>query len=260
MGSSRLYSKWISTHAPAGGATLSSEAILAMPHISTHAPAGGATRPGERGVDDGKEFLLTPLREGRPDMQSAAPGRWSISTHAPAGGATRSMARLSLPQLFLLTPLREGRHFTKCRAQSRWNFYSRPCGRGDQLCALYGKEAFNFYSRPCGRGDTWIGVGLAKSLEISTHAPAGGATVKDIAILRELILISTHAPAGGATIRNAGLIRDGDLFLLTPLREGRRGTRSAGGHKKNFYSRPCGRGDSNFPQVRHEVLRQIAER
>lgn len=28
----------------------------------------------------------------------------------------------------------------------------------------------------------------------------------------------------------------------------------------NFYSRPCGRGDSNFPQVRHEVLRQIAER
>lgn len=27
-----------------------------------------------------------------------------------------------------------------------------------------------------------------------------------------------------------------------------------------FYSRPCGRGDSNFPQVRHEVLRQIAER
>lgn len=28
----------------------------------------------------------------------------------------------------------------------------------------------------------------------------------------------------------------------------------------DFYSRPCGRGDSNFPQVRHEVLRQIAER
>ena len=29
---------------------------------------------------------------------------------------------------------------------------------------------------------------------------------------------------------------------------------------ENFYSRPCGRGDGNFPQVRHEVLRQIAER
>ena len=29
---------------------------------------------------------------------------------------------------------------------------------------------------------------------------------------------------------------------------------------QDFYSRPCGRGDCNFPQVRHEVLRQIAER
>ena len=28
----------------------------------------------------------------------------------------------------------------------------------------------------------------------------------------------------------------------------------------DFYSRPCGKGDSDFPQVRHEVLRQIAER
>ena len=51
-------------------------------------------------------------------------------------------------------------------------------------------------------------------------------------------LISTHAPAGGATA----------AYLH-------------GRHNVcDFYSRPCGRGDSNFPQVRHEVLRQIAER
>ena len=71
---------------------------------------------------------------------------------------------------------------------------------------------------------------------ISTHAPAGGATCRadepDAAAF-----ISTHAPAGGATRRNADA-RNAD----------------------HFYSRPCGRGDSNFPQVRHEVLRQIAER
>ena len=72
-------------------------------------------------------------------------------------------------------------------------------------------------------------------------------------------------------------------FLLTPLREGRLwklARRSPvqdfysrpcgrGDLRRNqllrlvepyFYSRPCGRGDGNFPQVRHEVLRQIAER
>ena len=56
---------------------------------------------------------------------------------------------------------------------------------------------------------------------ISTHAPAGGATEATTDAISTVYAISTHAPAGGATIRNAGLIRDGDLFLLTPLREGR---------------------------------------
>ena len=50
-------------------------------------------------------------------------------------------------------------------------------------------------------------------------------------------------------------------FLLTPLREGRHSARKQSDERCfYFYSRPCGRGDSNFPQVRHEVLRQIAER
>ena len=69
------------------GDELSSEAILAMPHISTHAPAGGATT-----ATPGKEtlalpFLLTPLREGR--LKGGSPG--------------------NAQRLFLLTPLREGR-------------------------------------------------------------------------------------------------------------------------------------------------------
>ena len=95
-----------------------------------------------------------------------------ISTHAPAGGAT----------------IRQ-KDFAR-----RW---------------LY------FYSRPCGRGDNIVDL---DSLPV--------------------VLISTHAPAGGAT--NVPSKQEYSL--------------------SNFYSRPCGRGDSNFPQVRHEVLRQIAER
>ena len=56
---------------------------------------------------------------------------------------------------FLLTPLREGRH-------GREGIPRRAVG--------------NFYSRPCGRGDAQIGDNASPE-HISTHAPAGGATV-----------------------------------------------------------------------------------
>ena len=101
-------------------------------------------------------FLLTPLREGRPEI-AAVLGGVSIT--------------------FLLTPLREGRPaFRLRRPFSRTHFYSRPCGRGDS--STLAKSAMSarflltplregrrvdvhrsactisyFYSRPCGRGD-----------------------------------------------------------------------------------------------------------
>ena len=78
--------------------------------------------------------------------------------------------------------------------------------------------------------------------------------------------ISTHAPAGGATQALRCMSTPGDQFLLTPLREGRLFRLSiacfsfsisthapAGGATRkillpdlpctDFYSRPCGRGD-----------------
>ena len=59
--------RMISTHAPAGGATgLHVIARGFLVHISTHAPAGGATRAPMSTRTEGLEFLLTPLREGRP--------------------------------------------------------------------------------------------------------------------------------------------------------------------------------------------------
>ena len=56
---------------------------------------------------------------------------------------------------------------------------------------------------------------------ISTHAPAGGATLDFLAAFAGFLVISTHAPAGGATDR--------------AFRQGL--------HVRYFYSRPCGRGD-----------------
>ena len=189
----------ISTHAPAGGATIgphSFRKVYAV--ISTHAPAGGATPVSHTEGEAIALFLLTPLREGRleldvlalclVDFYSRPCGRGDfsqspvgppgvISTHAPAGGATKPYFLINLIfSLFLLTPLREG----------------RPAAGRDRK----------------------------KMAEISTHAPAGGATDH----VRQLVraeAISTHAPAGGAT----------------------RGCGCCCASCRNFYSRPCGRGD-----------------
>ena len=142
--------------------------------------------------------------------------------------------------LFLLTPLREGRRGWYACPVLHCHFYSRPCGRGDSLTAkrwrgcclflltplregrlvlFYGvRRVDDFYSRPCGRGDTICWPQTAQ------------------------LNISTHAPAGGATSCSTGATKSGK-FLLTPLREGRRHTEPESAGRDYFYSRPCGRGD-----------------
>ena len=121
-------------------------------------------------------FLLTPLREGRLLQRDCGRTRSPISTHAPAGGATKAV-RTGTPAVtpFLLTPLREGRPYARAAGRYDAHFYSRPCGRGDKAG-----------SAGAGRGG------------ISTHAPAGGATLAT-EVLHIDLCISTHAPAGGAT-------------------------------------------------------------
>ena len=79
----------ISTHAPAGGATAKPGYGVQGHHISTHAPAGGATSPEDAASRSAPLFLLTPLREGRPQAGRRRHHGHRISTHAPAGGATR---------------------------------------------------------------------------------------------------------------------------------------------------------------------------
>ena len=162
---------------------------------------------------------------------------------------------------FLLTPLREGRPFISQSVTALLGaFLLTPLREGRQLLAAYSSYVSNFYSRPCGRGDASVASTAAQPFSISTHAPAGGATIVFLDGHLAGRDISTHAPAGGATAAPRKDMSEEYVFLLTPLREGRlpwRGLETAPSH---FYSRPCGRGDSNFPQVRHEVLRQIAER
>ena len=102
----------------------------------------------------------------------------TISTHAPAGGATPLQPYQTRTYRFLLTPLREGRPGGRSSSAHIRPFLLTPLREG----------------RPCDLLD-----GNAVKFAISTHAPAGGATVYQQFPLADSRPISTHAPAGGAT-------------------------------------------------------------
>ena len=101
---------YISTHAPAGGATRIGVGKDGRRRtISTHAPAGGATVSGV--VKDLHHF---------------------ISTHAPAGGATPAAAPVRDRSVYFYSrPCGRGDYRAQHRCAGPRYFYSRPCGRGD---------------------------------------------------------------------------------------------------------------------------------
>ena len=213
-----------------------------------------------------KEFLLTPLREGRRELGDVTLGHTYISTHAPAGGATVERSLMAAPELFLLTPLREGRldHVRQLILAEVISTHAPAGGATTGRSPGCRKESISTHAPAEGATDTRIAAGFDK-LQISTHAPAGGATNWGL-MAKPRWKISTHAPAGGATradklpytpdyhfySRPCGrgddhgrrYIAMDTKFLLTPLREGRRGHRyKASRSCVHFYSRPCGRGD-----------------
>ena len=146
-----------------------------------------------------------------------------ISTHAPAGGATEI---LSVSRF-------HGLHF-----------YSRPCGRGDRPIPRRTRTGRRFLLTPLREGRREAAIKNRNIGYISTHAPAGGATGRGRPAAQGYQHISTHAPAGGATQSSRRCIFMKGIFLLTPLREGRHSCRASSYRVcRNFYSRPCGRGD-----------------
>ena len=200
--------------------------------ISTHAPAGGATGAISKTIDGLTQFLLTPLREGRRLRRS----------------------RPATPRLFLLTPLREGRRSRPPAGRGGSYFYSRPCGRGDRSTAPRRSPGRYFYSRPCGRGDPVAFFEVCIPFNFYSR-PCGRGDRECRSYARGHSPISTHAPAGGATIwqtYKSGYCND---FYSRPC--GRGDWMGAAGKKAdwNFYSRPCGRGD--FEALRDKVAERI---
>ena len=77
---------------------------------------------------------------------------------------------------------------------------------------------------------------------ISTHAPAGGAT-SCACFLVVSVFDFYSRPCGRGDLRVQISDDISSIFLLTPLREGRREVVSCQRQIIYFYSRPCGRGD-----------------
>ena len=124
------------------------------------------------------------------------------------------------------------------------NFYSRPCGRGDLDRVLVVRVPVDFYSRPCGRGDLKARRRHRSAFSQFLLTPLREGRHLLSFVVVKFLFISTHAPAGGATLGGFSAARILLLFLLTPLREGRPfGMLPSRVRRNYFYSRPCGRGD-----------------
>ena len=199
--------------------------------ISTHAPAGGATQARHSGRRKWYHFYSRPCGRGDWRDVSRQAGFHKISTHAPAGGATQ-VQLYGFCRLVISTHAPAGGATLGIDIHSflMRNFYSRPCGRGDSRRRSWPKPKRNFYSRPCGRGDP---------LTIADEYDQAG--------------ISTHAPAGGATIPTSIFLVDLKNFYSRPCGRGDQPAADVAEVVHDFYSRPCGRGDSRPPFLRQTL-------
>ena len=191
----------ISTHAPAGGATSFARFACFVRPISTHAPAGGATKLRRETRVGVSEFLLTPLREGRQIQPGADPsGDEFLLTPLREGRPEPGHGVGDILALFLLTPLREGRRRSPIFLRLNWKFLLTPLREGRRGVAVVRRH----------------------DLRISTHAPAGGAT--NISAVHRLLLLYFYSrPCGRGDLAERLGYEPEETFLLTPLREGRRG-------------------------------------
>ena len=106
------------------------------------------------------------------------------------------------------------------------HFNPRPCTRSDICCRGSQLPKRDFNPRPCTRSDAMLENPLPTLRDISTHAPARGAT-------------------GNVTSRLPAMI-----FQPTPLHEERPWINVAGSAAANFNPRPCTRSDIREREVR----------
>ena len=225
--------RYISTHAPAGGAT---QGVIGVRRRLVEdfysRPCGRGDRGRSKSRRKGIDFYSRPCGRGDETIDALGQVKTNFYSRPCGRGDGLCIEDIKATSTFLLTPLREGRRARQLhRAAVRKHFYLRPCGRGD-LAAL--RDAA-FY------------------LLISTHAPAGGATAAlhvPAAFLTKFLL--TPLREGRPSSRTSSPGRPdfysrpcgrGDLVVLRPVFV-----------YEDFYSRPCGRGDSSQASSSSSIL------
>ena len=127
------------------------------------------------------------------------------------------------------------------------DFYSRPCGRGDAEAMIAVHQGVKFLLTPLREGRLITSLILRylqkeflltplregrrnkkirhiKSRLISTHAPAGGATLKHFLPVKKVLYFYSR-PCGRGDSTATRATQSPPRFLLTPLREGRQPSR-----------------------------------
>ena len=155
---------------------------------------------------------------------------------------------------FLLTPLREGRRSKPSpAARPRKYFYSRPCGRGDlAVCGGRGMERL-FLLTPLREGRPVYLRRATAGRRISTHAPAGGATVVLFYGVRRVDdFYSRPCGRGDGTPHFGAVLRIS--FLLTPLREGRLGETGGRNQQPGISTHAPAGGATQLPAGRNRSI------
>ena len=144
-----------------------------------------------------KQFLLTPLCEGRPTITGKTEmAATNFYSRPSARGDIIPETVEAASRQFLLTPLCEGRLLLIGEPSGFADFYSRPSARGDPKCEN-------------DRG----------GIPISTHAPLRGATFNPAACISATEHFYSRPSARGDLFIQ--LFTEIYKFLLTPLCEGR---------------------------------------
>ncbi len=171
--------------------------IVNIAIISTHAPAGGATIIAEC-EEQGIQFLLTPLREGRRHDQTFELASSNFYSRPCGRGDYDEIIKHWRFFDFYSRPCGRGDPALHQGKSQQRNFYSRPCGRGDRSVEAVIVRKNNFYSRPCGRGDTQPTSSISRRIFYFYSRPCGRGDRMERE-KEDMNSISTHAPAGGAT-------------------------------------------------------------
>ena len=166
------------------------------------------------------QFLLTPLREGRHAEHKRDTAAVYFYSRPCGRGDSLPRATPYKAFSFLLTPLREGRRIPNSEPRVRTRFLLTPLREGRPLLTGWSASIATFLLTPLREGRLGMPRAIVIPNDISTHAPAGGATPAPVPMAALGSDFYSRPCGRGDGIAPQHPCCTG-VFLLTPLREGR---------------------------------------